>query len=283
MIKKYLGMGTGVILITLLAALNGCNGISEQSTLPKHDLKADLEVLAKARIYFGHQSVGRDILEGVASLAQEQGVKLRIVEAPLGLEDSLPGIIHSKVGRNHEPQTKCAAFEKFLSENGNRSWDAVAFKFCYVDLGDEAGKDTDKLLEIYRNAVASVRTANPNVNLIHITIPLKSDPLGRVAQVKRMLGMAKENDSDNLLRNAFNDRLRSEFPKEPFFDLAQIESTRPDGSRSGFSKNGKSIYTLDKQFTYDEGHLSSSGKKWVAAEFVRSFAAAIRSPSAPTP
>lgn len=263
------------------AALLGCGGLSEKSALPASDLKADLALLAQSRVYFGHQSVGRDILEGLEALAKENGVSLRIAEAPEGAADTLPGIIHSKVGKNREPASKCEAFNGFVSAHAGGRWDAAAFKFCYVDLGDEAGRDAGKLLDMYGSAVASARAAAPDLNLVHITIPLKSDPLGMASTVKRALGMGTANDEDNVARNVFNELLTARYGKEPLFDLARAESTRRDGSRTGFKRDGKSVYTLAKEYTYDEGHLNTAGKQWVAAEFVRALAAAIRSKPVP--
>ncbi len=37
--------------------------------------------LPRERIYFGHQSVGANLLQGVAELAAEEGVPIRIVRA----------------------------------------------------------------------------------------------------------------------------------------------------------------------------------------------------------
>jgi hypothetical protein len=258
------------------AVLAGCNGLDEKAAMPEGDPEADLRTLAESRVYFGHQSVGRDILDGLKLLAEENGVALRIVEAPEGATDTLPGLVHSKVGKNREPMSKCEAFGRFVSEHAASRWDAAAFKFCYVDLGDEAGRDPAKLLEMYRAAVAAARAARPDLNLVHVTIPLKSDPLGIPNAIKRAIGMGTAHDEDNVLRNAFNDLLRAEYAGEPLFDLARAESTLPDGSRTGFKRDGKTVYTLAKQYTYDAGHLNQEGMRHVAAEFARAMAAAIR-------
>ena len=48
------------------------------------------------------------------------------------------------------------------------------------------------------------------------------------------------------------------------FDLATIESTRPDGTRSGFEKDGKTYYSLVPEYTYVSGHLNEAGRRVVA-------------------
>jgi hypothetical protein len=113
------------------------------------DAKADLGVLARARIYFGHQSVGGDVLEGLAALAAKKGASLRIIEAPL--DDGLPGVVHAKVGRNRAPETKCDAFGRFLTGQAAVSWDAAMLKFCYADMGEGGERDPRRLLAAYRD------------------------------------------------------------------------------------------------------------------------------------
>ena len=60
----------------------GCGDMPERTQLISGDPKTDLQTLSAARVYFGHQSVGNDIVKGLAELATAEGVPLRIVEAP---------------------------------------------------------------------------------------------------------------------------------------------------------------------------------------------------------
>jgi hypothetical protein len=244
--------------------------------LPAGDVKADLGELARARVYFGRQSVGGDILEGLAALATENGVALRIVEAPAGVEDAEPGLVHSKVGKNAQPASKCEAFGSFLSQNPSATWDAAVLKFCYADLGDRTDIKPEQLLELYKKTVASVRAARPGLVLVHSTIPLNFG-LGTGDRVKGFLGLGTSKDANNIRRNTFNDLLRAEYAGEPLFDVARAESTRKDGTRTGFKKDGQFFSSMAPELTSDGGHLNERGKRWVAQEFARSLAAALRS------
>ena len=254
----------------------GCSDVPERAELISSDPKTDLQTLAAARVYFGHQSVGNDVLGGLAELATAEGVRLRIVEVAAGVEDELPGIVHAKVGRNREPQTKCDAFGQFLTRQVDRKWDAAVLKFCYADLGDRAESDPARLLESYKRTVASIRTARPDLVIVHATAPLLSDGLGKRDAIRKWFGLGTSNDGSNLIRNQFNDLMRTEFGREALFDVARMESTRPDGTRTGFRKDGKFIYTMAPEFTYDEGHLTPTGRRWVAREFARALASALR-------
>ncbi len=54
----------------------------------------------------------------------------------------------------------------------------------------------------------------------------------------------------------------------PFFDIAKIESTFPDGTRSTFTKDGKTYYSMVPEYTHDGGHLNEMGRKKVAKQFL---------------
>lgn len=272
--------GTRVLRLGLLLAAGmavGCGEAPVRSELRPSELKSDLQTLAAARIYFGHQSVGGNVLEGLTLLAKEQGVALRIAEAPV--QDTAPGIIHAKVGRNRAPETKCDAFNQFLSAQAGGRWDAALLKFCYADMGDGAERDPHRLFDLYKKTMGAAQAANPDLLLVHATMPLQSEGLGKRNAIRKLLGLGTSNDADNILRNQFNDLVRAEYGKTPLFDVAWAESTRPDGTRSGFTKDGRFIFTMATEFTYDEGHLTGEGQRWVAREFARSVAAALRSRS----
>lgn len=262
----------------LLALLSvGCGSdVTERAELKASDLKADLATLAEARVFFGHQSVGNNILDGVTALANDSQVVLRVVEAPEGLHDDLPGIVHEKVGENRVPNTKCDAFGRFLTGRPEIRWDAVMLKFCYADLGDGGEHNPARMLDAYRQTVAAVRKARPELLVVHATSPLLSDGLGKRDRIRKLLGFGTSNDASNRLRNDFNRLLRLEYPSDPVFDIAQAESTRVDGTRVGFREGGRFYASMVPQYTYDEGHLTPEGRQWVAREFVRSLAGALR-------
>lgn len=262
--------------LAAVAMALGCNDMTERSALPSSDVQADLTELAQARVYFGHQSVGGNVLDGLAKLSAESGVALRIVEAPAGVDDGQPGLVHARVGKNSEPATKCDAFGRFLAEAPGTRWDAAILKFCYADLGERTDIQPAQLLDLYKRMVSSVRAARPDLVLVHSTVPLNSNGLGTGDRVKGFLGMGTSKDANNMRKNRFNDLLRAEYRGEPLFDVARAESTRPDGARTGFKKDGQFFFAMAREFTSDGGHLNPEGQAWVAREFARSLADALR-------
>jgi hypothetical protein len=241
--------------------------------------KTDLETLSGARVFFGHQSVGRYLLQGVADLSKSDDSPLRIVRVDNvdhPDEDTLAGLFHTDIGANSNPFGKIDAFSRFLLQPGQPAFDIALLKFCYVDLGGDGVKDPHDLLEQYANSVAELRAVQPRLRLVHVTAPLRADPPGRRTAVKRLLHLSTEEDADNVVRNAYNQELRKRFAGEPIFDIAEVESTLPDGTRSYFMHNGERIYTLANVYTDDGGHPNAIGRQYVAAAFVRAVAQELR-------
>jgi lysophospholipase L1-like esterase len=56
--------------------------------------------------------------------------------------------------------------------------------------------------------------------------------------------------------------------KEPFFDIAEVESTTPDGNRESFPRNGHTYYSLASLYTDDGGHLNKTGRKKVSEQLL---------------
>ena len=236
---------------------------------------ASLRVLSKARILFGHQSVGRNILAGLAGLSDEAGITLRIIEIT-GAPPAGPGLFHSNIGSNGNPDSKCEMFAELLTAHGEPSYDLALMKFCYVDLRRDSSLNATAMIDGYSRLVDRIREERPDVRLVHVTVPLRADPPGKSTAVKRFLGMSTVEDSGNVLRNAFNDTLRERYAGEPLFDLAAVESTLPDGTRSAFEHKGKTIYTLAGLYTEDRGHLNEKARRRAAVAFARVLAAAVR-------
>ena len=277
-------MARGFALLLVLTA--GCivvacgrseGSVSEQeSQVDMRSIIQDLRAVSKARILLGHQSVGRNILAGLDSLAEDAGVPLRILEVT-GAPPEGAGIFHSNVGRNGDPDSKCEMFAQLLTAYGRPHYDIAMMKFCYVDLGRDTPLEVAAMLDRYSQLVENIRSTRPEVQLVHVTIPLRADPPGVKTKVKRIIGYPTWEDGGNILRNVFNDALRDRYAGEPLFDLAAVESTLPDGTRSSFEHEGSAIYTLANMYTKDGGHLNELAQRRAAIAFVRSVADALES------
>jgi len=271
------------ILVTILIslfALGACNGgqMAEKSA-PFPSIKdvpaSSWQKLSEKKIFFGHQSVGNNILDGIKGLMKDNPqIKLNIVQINTPTEFSGPVFAHAWIGQNTKPQSKIEAFTYFLDNGVGNNADIAFFKFCYVDV--TARTDVQRLFSAYKNTMSRLKNKFPKIRFIHMTTPLTSKLTGLDAWtrktknlVKKIIGRPVFGYHDNIERNQFNEMLRREYAdKEPLFDLAKIESTFPDGTRASFTKEGKTFYFLVPAYTHDGGHLNEKGRKIVAEQLL---------------
>ena len=85
--------------------------------------------------------------------------------------------------------------------------------------------------------------------------------------LKSIIG--KLDSYDHSSANLFNQLLVAEYQgKAPIFDLAEFESTKPDGTRALKEKNGNQYYELVQEYTKDGGHLNEKGRKIIAEQLL---------------
>lgn len=243
------------------------------SALHAASLRDDLNTLAHERVYFGHQSVGKNILDGLKELSEAQGVPLNIAEVPRAGSLQGPGIGHVFVPENGDPLRKLANFKLALGEGSQA--DLALVKFCYVDI--KADTDMRALFDAYRQTIDELRAKNPRTIFVHVTLPLTTVQTGPKAWAKRLLGRAPNGTLDNVKRDQYNTLLRRTYAgREPIFDLARVESIAGDGTQATVQWDGTQAPALVSAYTDDGGHLNHVGRLRAAEEFVRVLAAARR-------
>ncbi len=273
-------MKAGVpILILILSGLNvGCGVDSMEDrnrlTNPLDNVPTIAwERLAETRIFFGHQSVGFNIVAGVKEVMREDPrIRLNIVETTEPSSFNSPIFAHSRVGKNGDPDSKFYSFGVFI-ENGIGSKVDIAFlKMCYADVSNQT--DVSKMFDRYKRTMASLKIKYPGTKFVHVTIPLVSTDTSFKQFVKRLIGRKDVREYANVNRSRFNELLQKEYGgREPIFDLARIETTSPDGKRRANTYEGKIYYSMQKAYTSDGGHLNELGRKIVAREFLAFLAA----------
>ncbi len=244
-------------------------------------LKHNLETVGNMRIYFGHQSVGRNILQGLKELAVEaRSPALLFVSPEEAGKLSGPFFAESSIGENGKPNSKCDAFKDVIDRGllGD-SLDIAFVKFCYVDV--DAGTNVEEMFAYYRQTISALKTEHPSVTFLHTTVPLTTRSAGWKRMIKKIIGRSDESDLEAYKRSVFNDMIMKEYGKTLVFDLAGIESTRGDGTRKSFEFEGKTVYTLLEEYTDDGGHLNEKGRRVVARELLRTLAMAKQKTSSP--
>jgi hypothetical protein len=224
-------------------------------------LAAQMAVLAQRAIFFEHASVGSNVEDGIDGLRDlVSGARPTIRFAVAGSVGAStiaaalqPGLFFGNwfPSQNGFPFAKLSTFESLINGGVGAKADIAMMKFCFTDLPTSDGSVTaNSVFDAYRAMMTRLKAAYPKVKFVHWTMPLTMD-----------------GPSSNGPRERFNDLIRSTYGGiDPVFDLALVESTRPDGSRSldGGVPSMYSGYTP----AGDGGHLNSAGCDVVARALV---------------
>src|SRR5262249_31086158 len=123
-------------------------------------------------IYFAHQSVGADIMRGVADIARERGLDLDVREGAPGTADAGErAFVHGPVGRNRDPRGKTDDFARRIDQAAPGTVEIAFHKYCYADI--EHGTDLDAVLAHYADVMAGLRARHADVVFAHVTVPLQ--------------------------------------------------------------------------------------------------------------
>ncbi len=256
----------------ILAFSAACGGPVIDSRIPVRSISELTDdaraALAGRRIFFGHQSVGVNIVQGVADLVgASRGLRLQLV----GPGEAWPGsggfLAHDKVGTNGAPSSKTDEFARQVAEHQGSRVDVAFHKYCYIDFS--VGSDAGRIFAYYRDAMARLRAQYPAVVFVHVTAPITVVQTGPKAVIKRMLGRAPGGYADNIRREEFNALMRRQYVgREPLFDLAAIESADMEGRQQRFEFNGQAGLALFPPYASDGRHLGEVGRRRVAEELL---------------
>ncbi len=248
---------------------------SQHSAAAPAGITADLTTVAATRVFFGHQSVGMNILDGVRAVYAAQGVP-----APPIREDAAPagasgGFIDQVfIGENENPGLKISDFAARLRAGLGQRVDVAMMKFCYVDV--TSGTDVNGLFAQYRTTMAALAREFPKVTFVYATVPLTTEP-GLLGKAKQLVSGSGGSAADNAARERLNALIRHEYAAGGhLFDLAAAESTAPDGSRVSGTYQGQRYYALDSGYASDSGHLNATGARAVATAWLQAVARAGR-------
>ncbi len=263
------------VLFFIGIILTACTGIPNVE-LQQKDIKENIKTVAKVKIFFGHQSVGQNIVDGLSGIVKESGdTSFHIIN--VHKTEKLPKFYfaHTKVGKNRKPETKCTDFAGIIENNLAKDGLQYAFlKFCFVDITEKT--DIGAVFDRYRKTIDSLKMQFPQIHFIHFTVPLKTKTKGTKAWLKRLFGILGKREINNMQRFRYNQLLKKNYHAEPVFDIASIESTYPDGSRETFTKNNKTYYAMLDGYSSDGGHLNAIGRKQVAGKLLSFLAGLIK-------
>lgn len=220
--------------------------------------RSDVEAFAGQRIFFGHMSVGNNILSGLDRVHETHGVAPAAeVEIKPGEAPTLPSdgvMVHALIGENRDPLGKLANFDATLRAGVAEQVEVAMLKFCYIDI--LWNSDVDGLFAEYRKTLDALEADYPEVTFVHMTVPLTAGPHGIRDHLKLLAGR-----NDNAARERYNDMLRETYGPDRLFDVATLEATLPDGTLQERELFGG--------YSSDGAHLNAAGSTRIAAHFVR--------------
>ena len=228
---------------------------------------AQWQALARTHIFFGHQSVGGNIMSGVSDvIAARPEIPLRVVESRDVASLSEPAFHHALVGRNDYPVEKFDDFSSVVSSAFATGSGTAMLKLCYVDIHRQT--DVEALFSAYQQRVAQLKARNPSLTIVHFTIPLTTVENWKGRLRAAIEGRATERER-NAKRHRYNELMRQAYGgTEPLFDIARLESTLPDGRQVVVEVDGDRVPVLVPSYTDDGAHLNATARRMVAEQLL---------------
>lgn len=214
--------------------------------------------LPGTRVFFGHQSVGADVLGGVRRLS-DRG-------------EPVPQVEDALIGANEDPLSKIADFDAQVRGGVGERVDVAMMKLCYIDV--TAQTDVGALFDTYRTTLAALEKDFPEVSFVHVTVPLTTEQKALSRIRARLTGNDRFGPAENVQRERLNALVRAEYAGDRLFDLAAVQSTRPDGSRVTGRLDGADYFALHDGYAADLGHLDATGAEAAATAWLAAVARA---------
>lgn len=263
---------TVMTFAALLSSFSACreNTTMDQTSLSRQRLEAisqdRWDALARKKVYFGHQSVGQNVLGGLRTvLGAVPGIRLDLRETADPLDFDRPVIAHSLIGRNQDPRGKIDHFRSILEKGIGLKADVALFKLCYIDI--DPSTDLQGLMDHYDRTLSELSAKYPHLTILAVTVPLTNAVPGIKSRIKSLLGKGAALREENALRNVVNDHMRKRYG-ETLWDLAAVEAMTAGGNKIVARSGGRMIELLNPAFTSDGGHLNEVGSQVVAIDLL---------------
>jgi ABC-type Fe3+/spermidine/putrescine transport system ATPase subunit len=264
-------LGKAAVLALIAVLLSACSDLIQTrgKTMTATTVsKTQLDTFAQTRTFFGHQSVGGNILSGVpmlyedADLAPPEVVETRHALAGHGF------LAHTFVGTNGDPVGKINDFTAVLDGGMADAVDVAVLKLCYVDITQTT--DVDAIFAAYSSAMDRLAKTHPNLRIVYTTVPLTTEPSLKRRIKSLLTGRPPADPADNVARERYNTLVRERYGASGrLFDIARVESTTASAERTTGEYEGSTYYALDRDLAADPGHLNETGSERAAEEFVR--------------
>ncbi len=237
-----------------------------------------MDAFAGTKVFFGHQSVGANIISGLPTVYDGTNAQVNIVESRAVLTDGEPVLQHSTIGTNGDPASKIADFDALMRSGIGDTVDVALMKLCYVDFNEST--DPEQIFASYVSTMQALEKTYPDVTFIYTTVPLTVDP-GWVSAVKSTvkvwLGRADSTTPANQVRERYNALIRERYGDTGrLYDIAAGEASLGDGDFNARDRDGTTYLVMNPDLAADDGeHLNEQGSRQLAGQFVQVVGTAV--------
>jgi hypothetical protein len=247
--------------------------MTSQETLASEITMDELARVSRTRVFFGHQSVGMDVMSGIPAVYAAHQAAPPSIEQGRRQRGADGGFVaHAFIGENEKPLLKIRDFGAQLGSGIAQQVDVAMMKFCYVDI--TINTDVGALFAAYHESIGALERDFPWVAFVHVTVPLMARQRPLSMMKSRLVNSSRYGPPDNAARERLNALIRREYAHGHLFDLASAESTTPDGSRVVGTYQGQRYYRLYDGYARDPGHLNDEGARVAATAWLKTIAQA---------
>lgn len=258
---RHFKLLTCILVLCFIFSCSENEGKNSEEIKTKIMINRDqLKNLQGKRVFFGHQSVGNNIISGLDSLiirnSELSFIKIVDYDKFMDLnvtDDTTFYLIHAPVGKNGNPGSKLQDFE--IKLESIQHINAAFLKFCFVDVTEET--DVKLLYNNYIESISLLQSKYKNIDFAYFTIPLITKRNIFIRVLKKIYTLVTRNPDNSIKRNEFNSLLRNT-NNIKLFDIAYLESSADDNS---VKKNNEFLL---KRYASDPGHLNEIGSEKVA-------------------
>ena len=138
-----------VLLLVLIILLLRQNNVSK-NMIP--EISNNINLIGQKNIYFGHRSVGENIISGVNKIISKEGRKVFVIkELTSNSKIDENYFFHSNIGRNGDPKSKFKEFTDIVNNLANKNLEIAMMKLCFVDITKKTN-----INEVFQSNVAMI-------------------------------------------------------------------------------------------------------------------------------
>lgn len=255
MLRRHIAAVAAIVCVVASQGLAGDHIIDHNDIVGVASLpQATMDAIGQQTWFFTRASVGGNMLSGLSDLHAANATRYPLVSTAVTYDSgsaraanapssTTPGTVYQCDRSNPGWSSKCTIFANSVNLAGwnDTHVDIVMDKLCYIDQSANANT--------YLSSMAALEAAHPNTVFVYSTMPLTTDT-----------------DSNNVLRNQYNQTVRSYCQDNSRFllDIADIEAHNAAGVEQTFTYNSQTWQRLCADYTTDGGHLNTLGRDQVA-------------------